>query len=239
MVSREDLDLVTEIYANDPFEVENAIHDGNYVSKCMRYPEDRSSWLELGLGRGIVLQRLSQSFRSVRVLDGSPLLVERYSGMYPNVAITLSFFEDYSTNERFMNIGMGFILEHVDNPAVILERFRKMLMPGGRIFVGVPNASSLHRLLAVEAGLSGDLRARSDSDRRFGHKRFFIHNDWMALFRNLRMRIVRAEGLYLKLFSTGQLQSLNLAKPLYHALGAVANHLPHISNACFYLLANE
>ncbi len=239
MVPREDLDLVTEIYANDPFELENAIHDGNYVSKCMRYAEDRSSWLELGLGRGIVLQRLSKSFRSVRVLDGSPLLVERYSGMYPNVAITLSFFEDYITDERFMNIGMGFILEHVDDPAVILERFRKMLMPGGRIFVGVPSASSLHRLLAVEAGLLGDLRAMSDTDRRFGHKRFFTHDDWMALFQNLRMRVIRAEGLYLKPFSTGQLQNLDLAKPVYQALGAVATDLPQISNACFYLLGNE
>jgi 2-polyprenyl-3-methyl-5-hydroxy-6-metoxy-1,4-benzoquinol methylase len=239
MVPREDLDLVTEIYSNDPFEVENAIHGGNYVSKCMQYAEDRSSWLELGLGRGIVLQHLSQNFRSVRVLDGSPLLVERYSGMYPNVDITLSFFEDYSVDEQFMNIGMGFILEHVDDPAVILQRFRKMLMPGGRIFVGVPSASSLHRLLAVDAGLLGDLRAMSDSDRRFGHKRFFTHQDWMALFQDLKMRVVRAEGLYLKPFSTGQIQSLNLPKPVYRALGALATDLPQISNACFYLLANE
>jgi 2-polyprenyl-3-methyl-5-hydroxy-6-metoxy-1,4-benzoquinol methylase len=239
MGPREDLDLVTEIYTNDPYEVENVIHSGNYVSKCLRYAQDRSSWLELGLGRGIVLQQLSESFRSVHALDGSPLLVDRYSGVYPNVNITLTFFEDFTSSEQFMNIGMGFILEHVADPAVILGKFRKMLMPGGMIFVGVPSASSLHRLLAAEAGLLTDLRTMSDADQRFGHKRYFTHDDWMILFQKVGLRVVRAEGLYLKPFSTGQLQNLNLAKPVYQALGTLAAGFPQISNACFYLLANE
>src|SRR6185295_6154980 len=178
-MDRENLDSVAEIYSADPFEQENQIHCANYVSKCTQYAGHRDSWLELGLGSGVVLQRLSETFQHVRVLDGSPILVSRYTGRYANVDIVLTYFEEFKTSERFSSIGMGFILEHVDDPATILNMYKNMLVPGGRLFVGVPTASSIHRLLAVRAGLLTNIRAMSETDQRFGHKRYFTFDDWV------------------------------------------------------------
>jgi len=239
MIEREDLNLVTEIYTNDPFERENAIHNCNYVSKCLKYSTDRSFWLELGLGHGVVLQRMSRHFKSMLVLDGSSELVERYTGLYPNVQVELKYFEDFTSDSKFRNIGMGFILEHVDDPAAILNRYRKMLADGGHIFVGVPTASSLHRLLARHGGLLADIRMMSETDRRLGHKRFLTYEDWMEMFRREDFRVERAEGLYLKPLTTTQLETANLDHRVYEALGEIATGLPQISNACFFLLGNE
>jgi SAM-dependent methyltransferase len=236
---REDLDLVTEIYTNDPFERENFFADTGHVKRCIHYAKDRELWLELGLGRGIVLRHISEAMKSVLVLDGSPELVRRYSGLIPNVQIELTYFEDFETDRKFPNIGMGFILEHVDDPAVILNKYRHILTDGGAIYVGVPSASSLHRVLAHHAGLLSDIRVLSDTDRRFGHKRFLTHDDWMDLFSSLKLRVERAEGLYLKPLSTGQLESLKLDPRIYEALAETGRDLPQIANTCFYLLKND
>src|SRR5215471_12116044 len=209
-MERENLNSVTEIYSNDPFERENEIHCSNYVTKCVQYAGHCDSWLELGLGSGVVIQRLSEKFQHVSVLDGAPVLVRQYTGKYPNVDIILTYFEDFETSERFRSIGMGFILEHVDDPAIILEKYSSLLLPGGRLFVGVPAASSIHRLLAVRAGLLDDIRTMSETDRRFGHKRYFTFNDWIKLFDAVGLKVLRAEGLYLKPFTTQQIESLSL-----------------------------
>ncbi len=238
-MERENLDSVSDIYSNDPFERENEIHCSNYVAKCVQYAEQRKSWLELGLGSGVVLQQLSEAFQDVRVLDGSPALVSRYAGKHPNVDIVFTYFEDYQTSERFSSIGMGFVLEHVNDPMTILTKYKKLLAPDGRFFIGVPAASSIHRLLAARAGLLSDIRAMSETDRRFGHKRYFTFDDWVELFNNAGLKVLKAEGLYLKPFSTLQMESLLLGPSIYEALGSLATELPQVSNACFFMLGNE
>lgn len=238
-MERENLDLVTEIYSNDPFERENNISVAEYVKRCIRYANGRQFWLELGLGGGHCLRQLSGSMESILVLDGSPVLVDRYNGSMPNVTIELTYFEDFATDRKFNNIGMGFVLEHVDDPALILEKYRGMLAEGGTIFAGVPSASSLHRLLANSAGLLPDIRVLSDADRRFGHKRFFTHDEWMDLFARVGLRVQHAEGLYLKPLTTAQLELLNLDPRIYQAFADVAKDLPQIANTCFYALKND
>lgn len=65
-----------------------------------------------------------------------------------------AYFEEYSPDEKFDVIIMGFVLEHVDNPDLILERYRHFLKPGGRLYIAVPNAKSLNRRLDLSLALS-------------------------------------------------------------------------------------
>jgi len=131
---------------------------------------------------------------------------------------------------------MGFILEHVDDPEFILRKYRALLAPGGAIYAAVPNAASLHRLIAHRAGLLDDLHLMSDADRGFGHKRFLTYDEWMGMFARLGFQVERAEGLYLKPLTTAQLEALNLDLRVFDALAKVATELPRISNACFFVL---
>ena len=78
-------------------------------------------------------------------------LIVREGGMPPGLELLQGFFETFEHPARFDIIEAGFILEHVDDPAVVLKRLHQFLAPGGRIFIAVPNARSLHRLLQLEA----------------------------------------------------------------------------------------
>ena len=125
---------------------------------------------------------------------------------------------------------MGFVLEHVDDPGLILRRFRKFLDKDGVLFVSVPNARSLHRLLGHAAGLMPDIYALSQSDRELGHKRYFDTDSFTRLVEECGYTVTARHGLMLKPLTTGQIQSLGMGDRLDEALIEVGYTLPDIAN---------
>ena len=63
------------------------------------------------------------------IVDGASIVIERFREANPAFAgeIALSYFEDYAPEETFDVIVMGFVLEHVDDPALVLRRYRALL----------------------------------------------------------------------------------------------------------------
>ena len=78
-MTRENLDQYLDAYRNDPFEHENDMMLNAYVARCIEYSENRDSYLELGIGHGIVLRELSAHYKRVLVLEGAPTLVKEYA----------------------------------------------------------------------------------------------------------------------------------------------------------------
>ena len=56
------------------------------------------------------------------------------------------------TDSTFDLIVLGEVLEHVNNPGLLLDEMAKVLRPGGRVVVTVPNAYNLLRFLQIFAG---------------------------------------------------------------------------------------
>jgi 2-polyprenyl-3-methyl-5-hydroxy-6-metoxy-1,4-benzoquinol methylase len=128
---------------------------------------------------------------------------------------------------------MGFVLEHVDDPALILRRFKRFLKPDGFIGMAVPNARSLHRLIGQAAGLLDDPYRLSAADLRLGHKRYFDLDSFEQLVESEELVVRRARGLMMKPVTTSQLAALNLAPEVMRALYLVADGLPAISNGMY------
>ena len=99
------------------------------------------------------------------------------------------------------------------------------------MFIAVPNACSLHRLVGFHAGLLPDMYALSDADRALGHQRYFDLPKLEALTTSSGWHVVEARGMLLKPFTTGQLGQLNLVPAVWTALQTVAARYPEISNA--------
>jgi len=194
--------------------------------------------LSLGLGRGNVakflLNQINSILSSYTVLEGSPEMINRFqrkTDAYSIIDIVLTNFENYEGNKKFDFIEMGFILEHVDDPGFIVRKFRQYLKEEGRIFISVPNARSLHRLIGHAAGLLDDMYKLSEYDLQLGHKRLFDLQKVKELVHSSGLRIVGAEGLLLKPLTTAQLNSLNLSEQILEALCDVGKDYPDICNA--------
>lgn len=228
------------VYGNDPYGAENLLSMSSYVKYIDRYKNNDKNFLELGIGHSKTISLLVKLFKNLTVIDAELEFINKYKNQYNNINFEHSFFEDYEPNgQTFNNIGMGFILEHVNDPNVILKKFVNLLDKNGRIFVSVPNASSLHRLLALKAGLLEDIHALSETDKRYGHVRFHSYNDWVELFTTCGLKVIASHGLFLKPFTTQQINQLNLDNKVYEALATMGEDYPEISNSCFFVLTKD
>ena len=82
------------------------------------------SMLELGLGHGYSTEYFAKAFQRYRVLEGSQEMIDRFRARFINEGMDIihGYFEDFETDERFDVVSMGFILEHVDDPALIIRK---------------------------------------------------------------------------------------------------------------------
>jgi 2-polyprenyl-3-methyl-5-hydroxy-6-metoxy-1,4-benzoquinol methylase len=198
--------------------------------------------LGLGIGHQVVVRALCDFARRMSgkytVVEGSEAIAQRLLASGPelqgaHLEVVCSLFEAFSSPEKFDAIEMGFVLEHVDDPRGVLERFRDMLASHGVLFVAVPNARSLHRQLGHAAGLLADMFQLSEHDRVLGHQHYYDLSRLERLLEETGFRVRARKGLLLKPFTTDQLGRLQLPKQAVDALITVGYELPEMCNGIY------
>ncbi|MCE5983158.1 MULTISPECIES: class I SAM-dependent methyltransferase [unclassified Pseudomonas] len=230
------LDKHVAAYQGDNlYDFDNEILLTWYPQRVLHHAGAARSLLELGLGHGYTTDIFSRRFEHHVVLEGSPAVIDNFRDKHPDcrAQIVETWFEKFSTDERFDVIVMGFILEHVDDPLVILRRFREFLAPGGRMFIAVPNAEVLNRRLGQLAGLLDDVTTLSENDHLLGHQRFYTVATLKDDVAQAGCTVDRLEGIYLKPFTTRQILSLQLDRQVIEGLCTVGIDYPELSCGLF------
>lgn len=245
MGDAEQLDSHQASYTGDfPYYEENRLTHvayGERVAQLIRQHGIQTA-LSLGIGHAEVARRILAQLnqgplRRYAIVEGAPAILSAFlASLDPAPAgleLIEGFFETFTYPQRFELIEAGFVLEHVDDPALVLTRMRDLLIPGGRIIIAVPNARSLHRILGHSAGLLADIHALSQADLALGHQRYFDLASLVELVSACGYSVARTEGMLLKPFTTAQLGRLNLAPAIWGALIEVARDYPDISHAIY------
>lgn len=242
-MSAENLDQYVDAYHSDfPFADENLGMLRAYASFFIDSVGRRThiDVLSLGIGYQIVSQsivrELGNRLASYTIVEGSRAVIAEFASQWSlarKPEILEDLFESFDPGRTFDAIEMGFVLEHVDDPALIVRRYKRFLKPGGFIGMAVPNARSLHRLIGHEAGLLDDVYKLSPEDRKLGHKRYFDLDSFRHLAESEGLDIKRARGIMIKPVTTDQLRLLDLPPEVGNALFKVADGLPAISNAVY------
>jgi SAM-dependent methyltransferase len=216
---------------NNIYDFDNRILLYWYARRILALTQDASSLLELGIGHGFTALTFSGHFARHSIIEGSPAVIANFRRNHPGPEpeIVETFFETYATEEAFDVIVMGFVLEHVDDPALLLRRYRALLAPQGRIYVAVPNAEVLNRRLGWLAGMLPDMQLLSEHDRLLGHKRYFTVHSLRDLVERSGFAIERLEGIYLKPLATHQMISLDLDERIIDALCRIGADYPELS----------
>lgn len=225
-----------------PYYEENRLSHAAYGERLVRTIAELGARkvLSLGVGHSEVASRILACLRAGQiegytVVEGSPAILQafatRVTPLPSGLELIEGWFETFTHPGRFDLIEAGFVLEHVEDPAFLLERLHGFLAPHGRLIVAVPNARSLHRLLGHLAGLLPDMYALSEADRLLGHRRYFDQARLLSLLETCGYRVLRVEGILLKPFTTAQLTRLDLPAPVWDALVKVATDYPDIAHA--------
>jgi 2-polyprenyl-3-methyl-5-hydroxy-6-metoxy-1,4-benzoquinol methylase len=162
--------------------------------------------LELGPAEGEMTQLLINDFAQLTVVEGASELLSRIPD-FPNLIKVHSLFEEYQPEHTFDSIIMEHILEHVEDPVILLKRVRNWLAPEGRLFLGVPNGNSIHRLAAVKMGLLNDPCQLNERDHALGHRRVYTPQTFRVDVEKSGLTILEIGGVYLKPLSNGQIEN--------------------------------
>jgi SAM-dependent methyltransferase len=239
----DNLDILKDAYGEEfKFHDENVVMLSWYGRRVVKTIEKRqyASCLSLGIGYRIVnnaiLNDLTTELRRYVIVEGSGALIRDFSNrvnLSPHVSVIHSLFEDFDATEKFDAIEMGFVLEHVDDPHKVLEKYAGFLKPGGTIFISVPNAKSLHRQFGWKAGMLHSMYTLSEDDLKLGHKRYFDKESLIDLAISSGLKVLKVEGIFLKPFSTSQLKSLALTAKVINSLFEVGIDYPDICNSIY------
>lgn len=182
-----------------------------YPQRIIKRFDHCDSLLELGLGHGFTAVLFNPVCKEHIVLEGSQTVIENFNKSHPDFSgnVILSYFEDYDTDKTFDVIVMGFVLEHVDDPRLILEKYKKYLKPGGKMYITTPNAKSLNRRLGLELGKIDSIYSLNSNDIALGHKRQFCRDTLKQLIIESGYRVTYEEGVYLKPLPLAVLKTLD------------------------------
>src|SRR5258708_17918734 len=230
-MGKHELDRFGGAYGPDfRFHEENLWMLSWYAERMVRALEAQKtrSLVSLGIGHrvvsGAILESLGRGLREYTVVEGSPASIQRFlesTALPPNARVVNALFEEFEPASPVDAVEMGFVLEHVEDPLLVLRRYARFLKPPGTIIIVVPNARSLHRVLGSAAGLLDDVHQLSPEDLQLGHRRYFGLDSITPLVMEARLRILITKGDYLKSLDAPTLQRLELG--------------PHSLEACFHV----
>lgn len=241
MIEKEDLDKHIDAY--DPSQLYSYDMEiwFNWYVKRLKELLKGENCLELGIGHGYTTNTFSKFFKSYKVLEGGPKIIERFYELNPDtkVDVELVYFEDYKSDEKFDAILMGYVLEHVDDPALILNIYKNHLKKDGSIFVVVPNGAALNRRFGLKAGYIKSLDEMSEFDYQCGHKRTFTYESLLSLVKDCGLKVEKCEGIFIKPMTTPQMIAANIPDNIIQAMCEVAVDFPELSSSILLELKNN
>jgi SAM-dependent methyltransferase len=130
------------------------------------------SLLELGSFKGDFTKRFLDYFDDITCVEASGSAIEEARRILGDkVSFVHSRFETAHLARRFDNIVLTHVLEHLDDPVLVLKRINdEWLTDSGRLFLVCPNANAPSRQIAVKMGLITHNTAVTTAEAEHGHR---------------------------------------------------------------------
>jgi 2-polyprenyl-3-methyl-5-hydroxy-6-metoxy-1,4-benzoquinol methylase len=193
--------------------------------------------LELGPASGYMTRFLVNDFERVVAVEGAADLVDRIADA-PNLEKVCSLFQDFKTEEKFDTIILNHVLEHIADPIPLLKQILQWLAPGGKFIVGVPNAKSFHRMVAVKMGLLESIYSLNERDLQLGHERVYDMDLLKAHLTDAGFTISHETGVFLKFLANGQIEKW-FTQEMIQAFYELGKDFPELCAEILVIATNE
>lgn len=166
----------------------------------------KGSLLELGSYTGQFTRRFMDYFDDVTCVEASDLAIEEAKRLLGNkVKFIHSLFETAALPERYDNIVLSHVLEHIDSPVNVLKRVNdEWLAEGGRFFLVCPNANAPSRQIAVKMGLISHNVAVTAAEAEHGHRRTYTLDTLERDAVEAGLTVVHRSGIFFKALANFQ-----------------------------------
>jgi 2-polyprenyl-3-methyl-5-hydroxy-6-metoxy-1,4-benzoquinol methylase len=197
--------------------------------------------LELGCFRGAFTRRLHDHFKDLTCVEASDEAIAEARQLLGNsVKFHNALFEEVTLAERYNNIVLTHVLEHLDDPVRVLKRVNdEWLADGGRFFLVCPNANAPSRQIAVKMGLISHNAAVTPAEAEHGHRCTYsldtLERDAVAA----GLKVVHRSGIFFKALANFQwdrlLQTDIISKEYLEGCYQLGQQYPDLCSSIFLL----
>jgi 2-polyprenyl-3-methyl-5-hydroxy-6-metoxy-1,4-benzoquinol methylase len=161
--------------------------------------------LELGSFKGDFTRRLSPFFNDITCVEASDEAIEIAKKEFGNVKFINALFEEASLPEKYDNIILTHVLEHLDNPVGVMKRINdEWLSDKGRFFLVCPNANAPSRQIAVKMGLITHNTAITPAEKEHGHRITYTLDTIERDAKAAGLKVVYRSGIFFKALANFQ-----------------------------------
>ncbi len=202
--------------------------------------------LQLGYAEGVDTALLIPKVKHLDVVEGNQAFFEAGRAAAPkNVSFYHDLFESFlpQVNHPYDAVFAVYILEHVEDPVLLLKLAREALSPEGLLFVVVPNANALSRQLALHMGLLPSLASLTPRDLEHGHRRVYDSQSLQQDIEAAGLHPLAKGGVMLKILADFQLDQLIaldiLGQEQIDGLYSLGHQYPELCGSLYAICSNN
>jgi len=207
-----DINDYTNEYEKIPFEAQQVEYRRKLVLKQIeQYPHKRV--LEIGCGLKPIFLDF-QDFDAMCVVEPSEKFADHAKELaanYRNVKVVQAFFEDAAESlakENFDYIICSGLLHEVEYPCKVLQAISYLCEKECIVHINVPNARSVHRILAAEMGLIDNVFTPSETNIRMQQHSVFDICSLTQMVEENGFEVITSGTYFVKIFTHSQMQSM-------------------------------
>ena len=178
------------------------------------------SLLELGSYKGNFTERFIPFFEDITCVEASGEAIEAARNKFGDkVKFVHSLFETAKLPQKYDNIVLTHVLEHLDDPVLVLRKINtEWLSDRGRLFLVCPNANAPSRQIAVKMGLISHNSAVTPSEKEHGHRITYTLDTLERDANAAGLNVVHRSGVFFKAlanFQWDRLLATDIISPEY------------------------
>lgn len=177
-----------------------------YMIKAFTSFFRKGNFLELGSYKGNFTKRFIELFDDITCVEASGDAIEiARQELGDKIKFVHSLFEKAELPEKYDNIVLTHVLEHIDDPIGLMKRINdKWLSAKGRFFLVCPNANAPSRQIAVKMGLITHNSAITPAEKKHGHRITYTLDTLERDAKAAGLKVVHRSGIFFKALANFQ-----------------------------------
>ncbi len=162
--------------------------------------------LELGSYKGNFTKRFLPFFNDISCVEASEdAVTQAKKELDGKVKFYNSLFETVQLPCLYDNIVLTHVLEHIDDPVLVLKRINdEWLSDKGRFFLVCPNANAPSRQIAVKMGLISHNSAITPAEAEHGHRITYTLDTLERDATAAGLKVIHRSGIFFKALANFQ-----------------------------------
>lgn len=202
---------------------------------------NKGSLLELGSYKGDLTRRFLPHFNDITCVEASNTAIEEAKKkLQKKIKFFNSLFEKVALPKRYDNIVMTHVLEHLDDPVLVLKRVHdEWLTKNGKFFLVCPNANAPSRQIAVKMGLISHNSTVTPAEADHGHQRTYSIDTLERDATAAGLNVIHRSGIFFKALANFQWDQLAetdiISKKYLDGCYKIGQQYPDLCSSIFLL----